>query len=379
MSSFDYVRPSGIWANEMVPGASDYQRWDVTQSKILDGTSGTSRAPTSPIILGGAGVQMFGGATLLTGGMRTQTGGRIILGTHDVPALSPPRTRTIRYPLLCARPATINQLDAFELLTSAGGVNYYAFPDAYLAAVPPSGGCGVLPAGLAVSGAAAAAMYIPIPGEYLHNSSNSPFTVDGDLASIAVTFRLLARPTGTPATAIPRPPTISIYDEAGPVSSAPPVGYEQLLTAGSVICPWNANAAVTAGQYIVPVGGAVFSWANADVYWRATTTGNMAASIPTFNRTPGSVTIDNTVHWLCIGRNGYFNPPDVATMFAGGSPQTVGLDFDLALSQGINTTNHDYRLVLRAPLDPLTGLAVPIIWHSVAFTFSNIVSMAWSS
>ena len=185
MTTFDTVRPSGVWANEMVPGASDYQRWDLTQSKIVSG-AGDARVPSSPIVIGGlGGLQLTSTGTRLVGGVRTQTGGTLVLGSLDVIAVTP-RTRTIVYPLMCVQPQQVNLADGFASSVSPSGKPFLATPGSLVESFPPPYPTGLYLSSVKVSGIAGAPIYIPIPGEWLHNASNSLQAIDAQLSSVLV-------------------------------------------------------------------------------------------------------------------------------------------------------------------------------------------------
>jgi hypothetical protein len=98
MSHNVFSRRPNLWTIASVPNARDLQLWDVTQYRGVDGDNGGTWTPTTPIGLGGAGVQLSNGS-LLDGGFTTELGGRYSLGDSDFPTFQATRTRTVRFPL----------------------------------------------------------------------------------------------------------------------------------------------------------------------------------------------------------------------------------------------------------------------------------------
>ncbi len=107
MPHFDFARPGGQWPQEAVPTATDWQRWDVLQSKTIDGVNGGFYQPSSPIVIGGAGVAL-GGSSQISGGVTTLTGGRITItaAAGDFPKLGPARSYTLQLPNIIQQSAS---------------------------------------------------------------------------------------------------------------------------------------------------------------------------------------------------------------------------------------------------------------------------------
>ncbi len=381
MSSFDYARPSGIWANEMVPGAGDYYRWDLTQSKMVNGDLGGTSSPSQPIILGGAGGS-FATPGLAVGGLRTQTGGRLILGQHDVIALSP-RTRKITMALLPVTPYSLFTVNAQAQFTSPGGNGFTFGPDAYFQKSPAGfPGCGLFLANVGQP------IAIPIPKSYLHTvGPYSPF--DGQLAAVTLNFTVLAKPGGvTPMIATPM---LRFFNSRGPADTTTlPVAVSQLRARGQFASTvfWSPSTALaTVGQYYTPYSftSAAFS----SYYFKLTAStgaGLTGTSFPAWNTTPGAITVDGNLTWTCIGGNGSLpisgasGQIDPAILYNGGAPQslTLNLDTSYPLGQGLDTSS-DYFMVGLAPPQDSTGTApfntIPIVYHSIQFYFVGITTL----
>jgi hypothetical protein len=93
-----FSRPLALWTNASVPNARDLAHWDSNQFKSVDGDNGGTWNPTSPVGLGGSGVQL-GAASVMNGGFTTQLGGRYDLASSDYPTFAANRTRTVRFSL----------------------------------------------------------------------------------------------------------------------------------------------------------------------------------------------------------------------------------------------------------------------------------------
>lgn len=398
MSHNDFTRPSGQWPNEIVPGAGDYLRWDATQAKLLNGTDGGGWSPSKPIILGGAGVQFTSPSSNFAGGLRTQTGGRLQLGTWDIPVLRPPRTRKIVMDLVSMPP--VFSRDLFHLYQTGGGTQYQFGPDAYLFALPGPGAAGVLFVG--VDGALS--MFIPVPREYLHIGQNGVLTNGAQLSAINLNFRVINRPSATAfANAVANPLTLSLVTRNGKFdSTGTPQGFAQLFTAfltgGTQFIPggpgpgqWNPGQGITAGQYVLPLYPPPVGTPQNEPssYFRASTNGVTVLTPqpePNWNYTPGSLTTEGPpfapfANWICVGQTGMFLPSSADAYFNQGNPQTLRMDLDLTLGTK-QCLNEDRYYVLLDNLPNSTPLSlspdgIGILYHSVVFEFANITSMYW--
>lgn len=376
MSHLDFARPGGVWANEFVPGAGDFYRWDLAQSKIVSGDLGGSWAPIKPIILGGAGVQFTSAATQITGGYRTQTGGRLVLGAHDIITFADPRTRKITMSLLGVTPSSLLAPNVMAQFTSAGGKLYTSAPDTYFAKAPPPFASGLF---LEDVGQPIA---IPIPKAYTHTRGlNNSF--DGMLASVTLNYRVLQRPGGISNFGLTAVPFLSIYSELGPgdTTLVPPAGPSQLRAAlkFSSSAFWEPSSPFTLGQYFVPIS--LTSVALAGTYFKVTDStgpGLTGVTFPTWNTTPGGTTVDGNLTWTCIGGNGQLFQPTLDALYDAGAPQSITLNLDTSIAQALDTANHYFLVGINPPQDstlPAPFNTIPILYHSIQFHYVNILTL----
>ncbi len=94
----DFVREDGQWPPETVPTARDWALFDRAQSKGLNLLGGNAWSPATPIVVGGAGLVLGSGCSV-RGGLRTESGGRLVLGESDWMLVTPARGRTSVVPL----------------------------------------------------------------------------------------------------------------------------------------------------------------------------------------------------------------------------------------------------------------------------------------
>lgn len=319
MGHLDFVRPSGVWASEMVPGAGDYQRFDVNQSLGVDGDNGATYAPANPVRIGGAGVQLT--SSTFTGGFQTQTGGRAVLGITDggFPTLGPARTRTIQIPIL----------ECTFVDPGNGGSFMRVFDDVH--------GCGVVGTSTGTY-----PLYFEIPPRYLHSGAR--------LATLGVTFVVTKRPSALPATPFSM---LGAYKSASGVLGL----FNPVLIAG-----WVASTPETAGTFIIASSPAN----NRGYYYQAQNNGTTAGigMEPAWPSVIGATVVDNTITWKCIGRVGWYPlyGATVDTYYNNGKPQSIQYDFDGTSgpygSNIIDTTLQRYQLAVDN-LDPtilITGI-----------------------
>lgn len=352
MGAFDYANPSGVWANEMVPGASHYWRWDVTQSKLVNGDAGGTWDPTSPIIIGGQGLQFHGPGCQLLGGVKTTRGGRIVLRASDVPLLSPTRTVTRTMALVSRGPAQLSVPPA-RVATTGGNVITYpvAFQDAAFAPLQPGFG----PAGMILeTDAGVGFTEIPIPSAYqVQNAS---------LLQVGLSFRVLN--PGLPNFA-------GAYPLIGPTSTTTggnPVSFLALQLAFNAL-PWRAGTPYSTTQYVCPNTRP----SSPDVYLRCTTPGTSGAVEPTWPTTQGATVTDGSVVWTCVGPTGRLvptGPNAAATYFSGGASQTLWSYVDASFS----TRTTGASLLVQMANWPTDG---SILFHSIQLVYGFIAARTW--
>ncbi len=302
MSQFDFSRPGGIWAPELVPGARDFQWWDSVQSRALNGDLGGTWNPSKPIYIGGAGMVLDAVSQVL-GGVTTRTGGRLV--SSGVPTCNA-RARVISVP---ARACTVR-------LYLSGAIASQRL-DAYLGA--PS---------LAKWGIALRQqpnlLVLDIPRRYLHQGAR--------LVTVALDFSFSGRPAALPASAMQM--GVIGHSSAGAAYYTTPV-CGGIGTYG--MNPWSATAFVT-GTYIVPSSQAT----NRGYYYVAQNNGTGVAEPNPWPTTVGATVSDGAVTWKCVGRSGWLSTyqESVEQYYANGSGQLLAFDTDPSTAAGLNTMDN---------------------------------------
>lgn len=397
---FPYARSGGAWAEELVPGAGDYHRWDVTQSKIVSGDVGSvqpaswaalttyavgnvvvpnplngfaytctvggesdnippawppkvgasieefgsgptwlctsldgSYHPSSPIVIGGAGVVIdaaAGSSPVCAGGVTTATGGRIRISAAagDVPQLAPPRTRSECVPVvggtyvpanLTSQPIQVvrDDVNGWGVVVSPGTGLYYITFD--------------------------------LPGRYMH--------IGARLASLEIEYVILALPTALP--------TNGAILEFGGLPNVGGTAQFPIPSPGFTLHSWAAATTHAVGDYVAPTSDAT----NTGYYFKCTAvtgddkTGSVEPNWSTASAV-GLTIVDNHVTWTCTGRSGW-RPlgPGVTpqSYYAAGAPQVLGYDTDgttLSLYSNIISGNERYTISM-THVDPnmlITGI-----------------------
>lgn len=333
MSQFDYARPGGAWGNDVAPGAGDYQRWDVTQSKAVNGDDGGAYAPAAPIVIGGQGVTTSAGSTC-TGGALTKTAGRIAMA-QGVPRFSATRGRRILVPVLG---------------------NSYSFPGGASPGIPapPT----ISDTGSGILGATTGNLQIQIPRRYLH--------VGARLATISLVYVCTKRPTTLPTNSMVMVPA-GTDDSSGTIAST--FGPSPLFSAAT----WSSGHAYALNSYVVPSGSAN----NTGLMMQATAvagTGTSGGSQPAWPTAVGGTVVDNVgpnqITWTAVSRSGWLalKGQTLDTYFGAGQPQTLSADYlgtSGALYDNVVNVGRRYALYVQA-IDPLflvTGLE--LIYDSI--------------
>ena len=342
MSHNRYARPALFWGNTAVPTARDLGLWDTYQFKSINGDLGGSWNPTSPIVIGGAGVSLSGAGNTINGGAMTSMGGRMVLGSSDYCQLSPASTRTETIHLVDAIPTTA--------ATGVGGTpgqgNILALPHFGISPVTTNGD-----------------FIVPIPSRYLHNGAN--------LLSATLTCRALVKQTTAP--------TSSPYFMVANV-------YGMNSTGGSTVqlvptfASWLPTHAYTVGSVVVPNNQSVAETGYYYVVTSAAGTGTSGASPPTWPTTIGSSVVDNAganqLQWQCQGYAGIAPNPTSGSgnTYAGGAVQSLVMSTNSTLT--IDTTTYDYWLhVIYDAFGAGTPTAPNWLFHALSLSFGNIVDM----
>jgi hypothetical protein len=171
MGHNDYVRRDGQWVGNPVPVPRDLQLLDVAQYKSLNGDSGGTWNPAQAITIGGAGFNLTGSAAhILSGGVRTDSGGRLELGHDDWPTFASSRSRNVVIPLLNIH---TDIADSYPIDASLD------------------------PVGTKITATTSNVYQWTLPQRYLHNGAT--------IAGVDLTFRV-----GVPHTGIPTLPTFTL-------------------------------------------------------------------------------------------------------------------------------------------------------------------------
>lgn len=340
MAHLDFVRPSGQYPGESVPGASDWQRFDVAQAKTVNGDLGGSWSPTGPIIVGGQGITSSVAGTQFTGGVLTTTGGRIVLGGNDFVGTSPVRT-ALRSCRLC---------DA----KIANGLTSF-LDDSIAFSLPPA------PFGVQTS---SALLYVDIPSRRLFEGVTSLAYI----TSVTIGFRVVTNPAATPT------PLSFIFQG---INAA---GTLQQPTPASLPSPWTNTTGYIAGNYATGNGTTTTGVDASRFYFKCTTPGTSGGSPPTWNATIGATTNDNTVVWTCMGRNGTLAASVTpAVYYNGGASQTIGWDYDTSTQDKLDFTQYRYQLRIANPNDASSSDPTKnLILNSATFGFSGQTRAGWS-
>ena len=410
MSRFDYARPGGAWAPESVPGAGDYQRWDVNQSKAINGDDGSGAPdawqphtgytittsyviPTTPngfvyqCTLSGESDFTEPDWPPFIGGTVTDGSGEgtawICVGTDGVYRPATPIVIGGQGMIIdagaCfggASTATGGRI----IMAAAGGILPHLSPSRSRTLVvslvghtetleTSSGGpvevvtsdiigYGVI-APLLPSGALPT-FAVNVPGRYMH--------IGARLASIAVRYKFWRQPT-----VVPTEP-LSLAVVAYPLVGASTIALAPQYFVNAI--SWSPSWTVTtSGIYAT---GATYQSANG-LFFRALGTGTTGATEPTWPTTIGATVVDGGVTWQAIGRSGILDVrPSAVSLsqyYGSGSAQEMGLDFDPSPDPAIDATTIwpiNQRLTVT-----LTQLDPNMLVTGIALTFDSISTMAF--
>jgi hypothetical protein len=334
-----------------VPGAQDYRTLDDRMSRTVSGDGGGAYAPSSPVIIGGAGMQFITTGTLFTGNVSTGPGGRVLV---DAVAGNSPK--------LTSAGTDVIVLSMTDMQVPLGGStisgNYSWLPDDYLAVstVPSTVGAQSVYGGQY--------MTLTIPGRSLHASAQ--------LVKIILHYRVVTKP---PA-----------FASASPLSFAI-VGWDSATDSYSLLAPaatsWLPSTVYPVGTYILPqtVNATGF-------YYKATAiagTGTSSSTTqPTWPTVVGATVIDNPganqITWTCVGLSGQLLPSsNASTYYNDGQPQSLELDFDPNNLPTVDVAQTAYQILVSGAVD-VSGSTAPfvnILLHSVEFHFGGILLLGF--
>jgi hypothetical protein len=364
MSAFDFVRPSGVWANEMVPGANDWRGWDWRQSRLINGDDGGTWNPTNPVTIGGAGLQLDSQASSLEGGFRTQLGGRLKLGKYDIPAYRPPRVIR-RVVDILSIPTENIQFYEVPFTSRGGSPILYPASTALITLAPINGQTPGLIVALNLS---PASITFTIPSEWILNGRvlSQPGVIpnlgNAQLASVALNFRYTENPGSLDS-------LLQVVPSSGVSATFPPISANGLQSAfgSGKYYPWLPYNIPSLGQYVRPQTRLAAPLS----YFRCTTAGVSGVVEPSWNLTPGATTNDNSVVWTCIGPTGDLYAPDVAHLYNEGLPQSLVAAMDPVVSPNIDEAGNYVQVTVNNAFSTM-------ILHSFTFTFADVNAMIWS-
>lgn len=270
----DFARPNGVWGASFVPTADDIYFWTSATGRALNGDGGGVYAPAKPIIVGGAGIQLPAGSSVIKGGVITRNAGMIQHGDGDYIQLSPGRTRRV-------------VMDAFSIVEAFDSGN--VSQQVQIVQVP---GLGIMPL--------ASPVFMPIPPRFLHNGAT--------LSS----FEIHAYVTAPPI-AMPTVPLSALIDgSTGQTMPAP------------LLAPWAESTPYAVGKFVTgDIPGNANGW-----YFECTTGGTSSNTTePAWPAGPLGATVnDNGIVWTCAGQSCSLpasSYASAAALYAGGAPQII--------------------------------------------------------
>lgn len=129
MAHNQHVIPASLWHNATVPTPDLLRHFDERAAESLNADAGGTWNPTSPIIIGGSGLQLPGSSSTnrFDGGVRTgpraASGGAIVESTAYPSFSGGTRSRTVVVPIRDAARAGSEFLGASTVTGSVGGVD----------------------------------------------------------------------------------------------------------------------------------------------------------------------------------------------------------------------------------------------------------------
>lgn len=354
----DFVRPSGQWAPEMVPGAGDFQRMDFYQSRVINGDGGGLWTPSKPVIIGGHGMTFTTAPTAFTGPVSTATGGRVQVAGSTFPPWNGPSIDA-------------QVMSALGMLTplfslSAGSASLLEDDYVTISDAPNPVGVSSVSGGLSQPG------LLSIPSRYLHQGAS--------FSSITLTFAVRSKPSSA---ALPGLAFTPYGYNAGTNSFAAFAPSGDLSTNGFTV--WAASTPYAVGAYVIPYQGAPGGTQNG-FWYKATaiTTGISGGTEPVWPLIIGNTVLDGGVTWTCGGSVGALDAGlSAAVFFANGAPQSLTLQFDnssptLLAANAIDHSQWVYGLLIGG-IGDVSQLAasVNISLYAVQFDFANITALSF--
>jgi len=341
MSHGDYLRRPGTWPAGTVPETSDFEKLDIAQTRALNGDDGGTWNPTAPIALGGSGGALTSAGSLISGGITTKRGGRLVLGANDFPSLSPSRSRAVTWNLWEMQQA------GFPPTWLDNAISFYRDDRAF--GINPGNGTNEF----------------VIPARFIHAGAT--------LSSVALRFRIPQQPTVAQMSLAHLSVLIFAATTGGAFINFP--NATTIILPGIFAVPWATGTTHALGSYIRPS-----STKDNGLYYKATSvsgTGTTGASEPTWPTTIGAAVFDNAganqIIWTCFGSSGYGTAKqlsDPATLYASGSLQSLLIQLDAAVSNTVDPTANYYGIQFQ--IGPFVKL------HSLQLTYTGITSLSFA-
>ena len=316
----DYTNVGGLWPSSVVPTPDAMRRLDQAASECIDGDNGGTWTPSSPIIIGGAGVSLLNNVAVsgAVSGPRAAAGGGIILSSQFL-SVVPARTRTT----VVALRDFLTRLDENVAIYNELGGGVSAF------------------AGTTFS--------CPLPSQRIHRN----FTPLSVTLRMRVTARPAAVPTSMPGFVITRiPATGSWISGTNEYYQIPTRANSTAYALGALVLPTVANGT----QFRCIVAG--------------TTAAAQPAGVTTGTVNFTAVT-DGSVSWRCETGPAAANSSHVVTL---ARPATVDAYFNQGAFQDITFIPN-----ANGPWDSANyGHSITVTDPSGTLNAFHSVRMAWS-
>lgn len=339
-----------ILPDHYVVTPSRLEALDQLASESLDGVNGGTCAPTTPIRIGGAGLDLRGSSRLRGPIATGRDAVGITLSNHAYPAFVTPRTRTIM----------ISLVPLFDTDTDTDAIRAFEhqFEPIY---------------GIKATGTSQFSIGFGIPTLRLHDGAT--------IVSATLCWRSgavvasLAGPTD--AAELPQARLIRAKKEGLETADYTPTNIAEL---------WKVPARVNSTAYAIDdivhsTGGGNWEGSNGYTY-RCVQAGVTAAAQPVMSTTIGGDTTDGTVIWRTeYGHNNpflHYQWPGIPSGAAPAAVHNVGLPQDLKIRVNMNTTidtaTYSYRLELLEP-GGAGGVSYGNVYHSLLIELAGLTEL----
>lgn len=338
------VLPPGVLPAHYVLTPGRIEGLDQYASESLDGAGGGTFNPSSPIALGGAGLDLDGSCTF-SGGVATGRGAvGVTLRTGAWPTFNgAARTRTVVVPF-----RLLSESDSFALR------NAEQIYDPY---------------GVRSRRTSQGTWFCAIPALRLHRGAT--------LLSASLRWRSGAMPSALSWTGMPLARLVRVKSSGMAATDYAPTNIAEMWKVG----PRANSTAYALGAIVHATGGVQWNGSNGYTY-RCVVAGTTAAAQPAMSTTVGANQVDGSVTWRVEYGHAnpflhYQSPPvplsaDVAAYHNDGLPQDLPIRVNMNAT--IDTDNYEYRLDLAEP-GGAAGVSFGNIYHSLRLTIGNITQL----